>query len=141
MGDEQAVARQIDEINNAASQGQVALTQYASTLTDNDMALKAYIASLDGGQASIAGFNQFIQQHNIQVKASGIAAKAAAVGHALLNAAISMGISLIISAAISAITKLINKHIILLITNDGHFKNLFAILSKPFYYFLCQIVD
>ena len=110
MGDEQKVALQIDEINTAASQGQVALTQYASTLGDNDMALKAYIASLDGGQASLAGFNQFIQTHNAKVKTSGITAKAAAVGHALLNAAISMGISLIVSAAISAITALINKH-------------------------------
>lgn len=110
MGNEQDAALKIDQINQAASQGQVELSQYMSTLGDGDMALKAYIASLDGGQASLAGFNQFIQTHNAKVKTSGITAKAAAVGHALLNAAISMGISLIISAAISAITSLINKH-------------------------------
>lgn len=108
MGDEQTAAIKIDEINQAASQGQVALMDYASSLGDSDDALKAYIASLNGEQASLAGFNQFIQTHNAGVKASGIAAKAAAIGHAALNAAISMGISVLISWALSAVTKAIN---------------------------------
>lgn len=110
IGNEQDAALKIDQINQAASQGQVALSQYAATLGDGDMALQAYIASLDGESASLAGFNKFTQQHNSLIKKSGIAAKAAAVGHALLNAAISMGVSLLISGAISAITSLINKH-------------------------------
>lgn len=107
MGNEQDAALKIDQINQAASQGQVALSQYAATLGDSDMALQAYIASLNGEKASLAGFNQFIQTHNAGIKASGIAAKAAAVGHAALNAAISMGLSFLIQFGIEAIMKLV----------------------------------
>ena len=108
MGDEQDVAGKIDAIANAAKNGQSALADYASTLGSNDIALKAYIASVDDGNYSLAGFQKFIQTHNAGLKASGIAAKAAAVGHQILNAALSMGVSLLISGAISAISKLVN---------------------------------
>lgn len=108
MGNEQDAAIKIDQINAAAAQGEVALSQYAATLGDSDIALQAYITSLNGGKASLSGFNQFIQQHNAGIKASGVAAKAAAIGHSILNAAISMGISLLISGAISAISSWIN---------------------------------
>ena len=104
------LAKMMDDINLATQQGQASLLDYTSTLGDNDLALRAYIESLDGGKASISGFNDFIQQHNKGVKASGLAAKAAAVGHAVLNAAISLGASLLISWAMSAITKAINAH-------------------------------
>ena len=105
---ESDLARVMDDINIATQQGQGALLDYASTLGDGDIALQGYIASLNGGTASISGFNDYIKTHNAGVKASGVAAKAAAVGHQLLNAAIGMGISLLVSAAISAITKWIN---------------------------------
>lgn len=105
IGDEQNVAQKIDEISKAAQNGQTALTDYMSTLGDNDIALKAYVASVDDGNYSLAGFQKYIQQHNSSIEASGIAAKVAAVGHQLLNAAISMGISFILSTAISAIVE------------------------------------
>ena len=109
MGNEQAVANQLDIINQKAKEGQGALQEYMSTTTDVDDVTKAYVETLDGQEATMGGLNKFIKAHNSEVKASGIAAKAAAVGHQLLNAAISMGISLLISAAIEAITKYVNK--------------------------------
>lgn len=108
IGDEQDAAKKIDLMTVAAQNGQESLANYVSSLDDADIALKAYAASVDDGNYSLAGFQKFIQQHNEGLKASGIAAKAAAVGHQLLNAAISMGISLLISAVISGIMKLAN---------------------------------
>lgn len=106
IGNEDEATKKIDQINQAAAQGQVALKQYSATLGDNDLALQAYIASLNGEKASLGGFNQFIQQHNAGVKASGVAAKVAAVGHAALNAALSMGLSVLIQFAIDGFMKL-----------------------------------
>ena len=63
---------------------------------------------MDDGSYSLVGFQNFIKQHNEGIKQSGITAKAAAIGHSLLNAAISMGISLLVSWAISAVTRAIN---------------------------------
>ena len=108
IGDEQDAAKKIDLMTVAAQNGQESLANYVSSLDDADIALKAYAASVDDGNYSLAGFQKFIQQHNAGLKASGIAAKAAAVGHQLLNAAISVGISFLISAAISGIMKLAN---------------------------------
>lgn len=110
MGNEQDVAKQLDIINQKAKEGQSALQDYMSTTTDVDDVTKAYVETLDGQEATMGGLNKFIGEHNSKVKASGIAAKAAAVGHQLLNAAISMGISLLVSVAIEAITKYINKN-------------------------------
>ena len=108
IGDEQDAVKKIDLMTVAAQNGQKSLANYVSSLDDADIALKAYAASVDDGNYSLAGFQKFIQQHNAGLKASGIAAKAAAVGHQLLNAAISVGISFLISAAISGIMKLAN---------------------------------
>lgn len=105
MGDD-AVAK-IDAVNDAMKNGQVALNDYMSGLGGADNALKAYVASLDGGQASIAGFNNFINTHNAGLKASGAAARLAAIGHAALNAALSMGLSVLIQFAMEGLTKLI----------------------------------
>lgn len=108
MSSDIEMASQVDLLNKKWSEGQESFVNYVSTLGDADIALKAYAASVKDGNYSLAGFQQFIQQHNAGLKASGIAAKAAAIGHQLLNAAISMGISLLISSAISAITKWAN---------------------------------
>lgn len=108
LGDEQDAAKKIDQISLAAQNGQTALADYVATLDDGDIALKAYVASVEDGNYSLAGFQQFIAQHNAGIKESGVAAKAAAVGHQLLNTAISMGISLGISALISLFVKLAN---------------------------------
>ncbi len=108
IGDESHASEVITNMSKAASNGQVDLANYVSSLDDADIALKAYAASVQDGNYSIAGFNQFITGHNAKLKASGTAAKAAAIGHQLLNAALSFGASLLISAVISGITKLIN---------------------------------
>ena len=108
IGNEQDAAVKIDAISKAANNGQQALASYVATLDDSDIALKAYVASVDDGNYSLAGFQKFIQQHNANLKKSGIAAKAAAVGHQILNTALSMGISLLVSSLISVIMDLVN---------------------------------
>lgn len=108
IGNEQDAAVKIDAISKAANNGQQALANYVATLDDSDIALKAYVASVDDGNYSLAGFQKFIQQHNANLKKSGIAAKAAAVGHQILNTALSMGISLLVSSFISVIMDLVN---------------------------------
>ena len=108
IGTDIEAANQIDILNQKWNEGQESFVSYVSTLGDADIALKAYAASVKDGNYSLAGFQDFIQQHNAGIKASGIAAKAAAVGHQLLNAAISMGISLLISGAISLVMEWAN---------------------------------
>ena len=108
IGNEQDAAIKIDSMSAASKNGQMALANYVSTLDDADIALKAYAASVNDGNYSLAGFQQFIAQHNAGLKSSSVAAKAAAVGHQILNTALSMGISLLVSGAISYIMKLVN---------------------------------
>lgn len=100
----------LEMINAKTDEGIGSLIEYADSLGDGNESLQAYIYSLNGGEASLGGFNEFLKTHNAQVQASGIKAKAAAIGHSLLNAAISMGASIIISFALSAISDLINRH-------------------------------
>lgn len=108
IGDEQDAAKKIDEITEAAKNGQSALANYMQGLGDDDAALKAYIASVDDGNYSLSGFQKFIQQHNAGLQKSTVGAYASAAAHAALNAALSMGISLLISFVVSGISKLIN---------------------------------
>lgn len=109
IGNETEVAGILDTVNKKTAEGQVALQKYISTMGDGNDAVKAYVASLNGEKATMSGFNAFIQQHNAGVKASGIAAKAAAVGHTLLNAALSMGLSVLIQFAMQGLQWLIDK--------------------------------
>jgi hypothetical protein len=101
------LAEVMDTINQKTSQGQAQLLDYFNTFGSGNEAIQAYIASLDGGQASLSGFNKFMQTHNAAVKTSGATAIAASVGHQILNAAISMGISLLISGAIALVTYIV----------------------------------
>lgn len=112
IGNEQYAATQIDEISKKAKVGQTELANYLSTLSnvddtfgDANTSLKAYVASVDDGNYSLAGFQKFITQHNSGLKASGTAAKAAAVGHQLLNAALSIGVTALASFAIDLLVK------------------------------------
>ena len=95
----------LDGMSAAAQNGQQSLINYTASLGPGTDALKAYAASVQDGNYSMAGFQQFITQHNASLKASGVAAKAAAIGHQLLNAALSMGVALIASFAIDTIVK------------------------------------
>lgn len=97
----------MDTINAKTSEGQGALLQYFSTLGDGNEALQAYIASLNGGQASLTGFNNFIQTHNAGLKASGTSAKLASIGHAALNTALSMGLSILIQFVMEGLSKFV----------------------------------
>ena len=106
INNELDAATKIDQISLAAKKGQTHLVNYVSSLGDTDVALKAYVASVKDGNYSLAGFQQFILEHNDKIKKSGTAAKAAAIGHMALNMALSMGISLLISGAISLIGEL-----------------------------------
>ncbi len=99
-----------DTANQKAQQGEAIFQKYITTMEGGNDGLKAYLASLNGGKATMAGYNKFLQEHNAGVKASGIAAKVAGIGHMFLNMALSMGMSMILSTAISAIGKLINKN-------------------------------
>ena len=105
----------LDGMSKAAQNGQQALVDYTNALGPGTDAIQAYAASVQDGNYSLAGFQQFITTHNSNIKASGVAAKAAAVGHQLLNAALSMGISLIASFAIDAIVKGLDA---LIVTNE-----------------------
>lgn len=111
-GDIDEINNKIQQLNNMDDAGVVKYIQDINNLGDaaseTDKALASYATTTEAGGYSVQGASQYIQQHNAKIKASGIAAKAAAVGHTLLNAALSMGISMIISVGISAITKLIN---------------------------------
>ena len=108
LGNEQDAAAKIDAMSAAAQKGQVSLTNYVSSLGDADIALKAYAASVEDGNYSLAGFQKFIAQHNAGLKATGAAARVAAIGHQILNTALSMGISLLVSGFISLIMKAAN---------------------------------
>lgn len=108
VGTDAEMGKKIDALNEKFKDGQESLAQYVSGLDDTDIALKAYIASVDDGNYSLAGFQNFIQQHNTNLKASSASAKAAAIGHQILNAALSMGITILIGGLISGITKLVN---------------------------------
>ncbi len=108
MPDDIGSVKILDGFNNASREGQESLLSYVSTLNDAPEAVQAYLASLKGEEATLPGLINYVNQHNTSVKASGMTAKAAAIGHAALNAAISMGISILISWVVSAVTKAIN---------------------------------
>lgn len=108
IGDEQDAAKKIDEITEAAKNGQSALANYMQGLDDSDVALRAYVASVDDGNYSLSGFQQFIQQHNAGLQQSTVGAYASAAAHAALNAALSAGLSLLVSFVVSGMLKLIN---------------------------------
>lgn len=67
-----------------------------------------YFSKIRGGTADVQSAKSAILQHNQAVQASGIKAKAAAIGHQLLNSALSFGVSLVLDGAISLFTSWIN---------------------------------
>lgn len=117
IGDEQYAAGMLDNIKSAASEGEGALQQYISAMGDVDaatgnsnVALKAYVASVKDGNYSMAGFQQFVQQHNMGLQSMTGATKAAAIAHQALNAVVGMGIGLLISGAINLATQAWEKY-------------------------------
>ena len=108
IGDEQDAAKKIDEITEAAKNGQSALAKYMQGLGDTDVALKAYVASVNDGNYSLSGFQQFIQQHNAGLQQSTVGAYASAAAHAAWNVVLSAGLSLLASFVVSGMLKLIN---------------------------------
>ena len=105
MGSDGEMAQQIDMLNQKWGEGQTALVQYVNGLGDADVALKAYAASVKDGQYSMAGYQEFIMQHNAALKASSAAARGAAIAHQFLNTAMSIGITMLASFAINSLIK------------------------------------
>ena len=105
-------SQELDKLNNLDNAGVLSYMQSLGDLGEESgntaQALAAYAATVTDGNYSAQAGIQYVEQHNAKIKASGIAAKGAAIGHAALNAAISMGISILISWVVSAVTKAIN---------------------------------
>ena len=103
------------ELDKISKMDNTSVVEYMKSLGDlgeesgnTSKVLAGYVSTVKDGNYTIQGAQQYVDQHNASVKTSGITAKAAAVGHQLLNAAISMGISFLLSWAIEAVTKAIN---------------------------------
>ena len=114
LGGDETIANQIQAINQAATQGAPALNQYMTNTKGMSDAMKAYVASLNGGQASLSGFNSFLEQNNAQlaqVPKLTFAAKLGQLGLAaattVLNAAMSMGMSFLMQFIAEGLTKLV----------------------------------
>ena len=78
-----------DAIKVSAEEG----VNFIGTLKDSDLAMREYLNSLDGGQASFAGFQEFCKKSGNEVQNLGLKSKVAAVGVQLLNTALNMVIS------------------------------------------------
>lgn len=100
------VAEEIDKINLAIEQGEVALNNQMSAYGGTNKALQAYIASLNGGKASMAGFKVFCDAQNISLKATSVSALMAKAGIMALQTALSLGLSLVIQLLIQGLMKL-----------------------------------
>jgi len=77
-----------------------------------DDVLAGYLKSLNGGQASLKGYQAYCKQAGVQMQTLGIKAKASAIGVTLLNTAVNMligfGIGLVIEGIVMAFSKLAN---------------------------------
>ena len=102
------IASEIDKINAAIGQGEVALNKQMLSYGNTNKALQAYIASLNGGKASMAGFKAYCDAQNLSLKQTGISAFAAQIGVMALQMALSMGLSIAIQFVISLLGKLFN---------------------------------
>ena len=100
-------AEEIDKINLAMQQGEVALNNQMSAYGGTNKALQAYIASLNGGKASMAGFKAFCDAQNISLKATGTSALIAKVGIMALQTALSLGLSLAIQLVVEGLMWLV----------------------------------
>ena len=108
------LSQELDKLNNLDNQSIVNYMQSLGDLGEESgntaKVLAAYASTVTDGNYRVQDAIKYVEQHNQKIKSSGASAKAAAIGHAVLNAAISMGISLLISIGLSAITSWINKN-------------------------------
>ena len=102
--------QEIDKLKKMDNAGIVKYIQSVNDLgdaaTNTQKATAAYAASVTDGNYSVQAGAAFVDAHNAKVKESGVAAKAAAIGHAALNAALSMGLSVLIQFAMEGLGKL-----------------------------------
>lgn len=103
-----------EQINEFQKMDNSSIVKYIQSINDmgnaakpTQKALAAYAASVKDGNYSAQAGAEFVDAHNAKIKASGVAAKMAAVGHGLLNAALSMGLSIVIQFAMEGLMKLI----------------------------------
>lgn len=99
-------AEEIQKINKASEQGEVALNNLMLSYGNTNKALQAYIASLNGGKASISGFNAFLKANNAALKSTSASAKLLQIAYTGLNIALSMGLSFLIQFAVEGVMKL-----------------------------------
>lgn len=106
-------ALRINAYNGQLGTSAEAQAIFMSNLETTNSTLADYLKSLNGGQASLKGYQAYCKQAGISVKSMGASSKLAAVGVTVLNTAlnmlISLGVTLAIQAIISAITSLVNK--------------------------------
>ena len=105
-----ATIKAVSEYNKGvkdASHSSAAFMQYIGRSDDS---LRKYLATLNGGKASFAGYRAYCKQAGIEAEAFGASSKAAALGVTVLNTAInaliSFGIGLVIQGIITGITNL-----------------------------------
>lgn len=131
-----ALIKNFRDINNNISQYNQLLGSSLQTQTifmkyidGSNSSLAAYLKSLNGGKATLAGYKAYCQQAGIATGSLGASSRLAAVGVKILNTAlnmlISLGITLAIQAVITAITKL-HKSTDELVAASNELKNSFA---------------
>lgn len=111
IDDSALFAKEIDLISQKDNADIVEYIKNVNELGDTagktKQAVAAYASSVQDGNYSVQAGTAFVDAHNAKLKASGAAAKLAAVGHGILNAALSMGLSVVLQFAMEGLTKLI----------------------------------
>ena len=96
---------QLDSLTNAAQKGNVEFTKQVELLGDGNIALKAYIASVEDGKYTTTGYINFVKKHNAELNALEKTMGKAMLKQQAMNLAMNIGISLLITNAISLATK------------------------------------
>ena len=107
-----AINDNIGEYNRILSSSVPTQKIFMKYMEGTDDVLAKYFKSLNGGQASLKGYQEYCNQAGVQTQTLGIKAKASAIGINLLNTAVNMfigfGIGLVIEGIILAFSKLAN---------------------------------
>lgn len=107
------VSKDINNYNGLLTTSGETQATFIKDIEISNSTLGSYFRTLNGGEASLAGYIAYCQQAGLSVNNLGLKSKLAAVGVTVLNTAlnmlISMGVTLAIQAIVVGITNLINK--------------------------------
>lgn len=113
IDDMKLFASELDKLNTMDNSSVANYIQSVVDLGDKATAtqksIAAYASTVQDGNYSVQAGTTFVNTHNVALKSSSIAAKAAAIGYSALNAAITMGLSIAIQFLIEGLTKLIGE--------------------------------